>query len=248
MRLLAVTVRTFVIHHKHRTMSEAVRAMFSDIAPKYDITNSVLSLGIHHIWRRAAVRAAAARPGMAVLDCATGTGDLAIAFKRAVGREGRVLGTDFCADMLSFAPAKAASAELDVGFEIADVMNLPYADASFDVSSISFGIRNVDEPAIALSEMARVVKPGGRVVVLEFGQPKGIVGLTYRWYSKNVIPVIGGMLTGNRDAYAYLPETAAAFPCREDFLKIMMATGRYESASYRALTGGIAFLYTGIVR
>jgi len=229
-------------------MSEAVRAMFSDIAPKYDVTNSVLSLGIHHIWRRAAVRAAAVRPGMAVLDCATGTGDLAIAFKRAVGREGRVLGTDFCADMLSFAPAKAASAGLDVGFEVADVMNLPYADDTFDVASISFGIRNVDNPAVALSEMARVVQPGGRVVVLEFGQPKGIVGLTYRWYSKTIIPVIGGMLTGNRDAYAYLPETAAAFPCREDFLNIMMSTGRYATASYRALTGGIAFLYTGIVR
>lgn len=221
--------------------------MFTDIAPKYDITNTVLSLGIHHIWRRATVRASGARQGMRVLDCATGTGDLALAFKQTVGPTGRVVGTDFNADMLSFAPAKARDRSLDVEFEVADAMDLPYADATFDVASISFGIRNVDDPVRALSEMARVVVPGGRVVILEFGQPRGLVGLSYTFYSKYIIPVIGGMLTGNRKAYEYLPTTAAAFPCREAFLDMMRKTGRYADVSYRELTGGIAFLYVGTV-
>lgn len=229
-------------------MSDAVHAMFSDIAPRYDLTNSVLSMGIHHLWRRATVRASHARVGSHVLDCATGTGDLALAFKRTVGPAGRVLGTDFNADMLSFAPAKARGKGLDVQFEVADAMHLPYADASFDVASISFGIRNVDDPRTALAEMARVVRPGGRVVVLEFGQPRGIVGLSYRWYSQHVIPLIGGLLTGNRKAYEYLPTTAAAFPCREDFLNLMRSTGLLEDCQYQELTGGIAFLYSAVRR
>lgn len=229
-------------------MSDAVNTMFSNIAPNYDRTNSVLSLGVHHIWRSITVRESGAAPGMHVLDCATGTGDLALSFAQKVGKQGRVVGTDFNADMLSFAPAKSAKAGVDITWEVADAMALPYADASFDVASISFGIRNVDDPVVALSEMARVVKPGGRVVVLEFGQPHGILGTTYRLYSKHVIPVIGGLLTGHREAYEYLPSTAAAFPCRGAFLDLLRATGRYTDVRYRELTGGIAFLYVGVVR
>jgi demethylmenaquinone methyltransferase/2-methoxy-6-polyprenyl-1,4-benzoquinol methylase len=228
-------------------MSEAVRAMFSSIAPNYDRTNTALSLGVHHLWRSITVRESGAKPGDAVLDCATGTGDLAIAFKKTVG-SGRVVGTDFCADMLSFAPSKAKANGLDITFQVADAMDLPFDDAQFDIASISFGIRNVDDPQRCLAEMARVVRPGGRVVVLEFGQPRGIVGLSYRWYSRHVIPIVGKALTGNRDAYAYLPETAAAFPCREEFLGLMRATNRYSNVRYRSLTGGIAFVYVGVVR
>jgi len=229
-------------------MSQAVHAMFSDIAPRYDLTNSVLSLGIHHLWRKHTVKVSGAKSGSSVLDCATGTGDLALEFKRTVGPTGKVLGTDFNADMLSHAPAKATSKGLAVDFEVADAMHLPYADATFDVASISFGIRNVDDPKTALAEMARVVKPDGRIVVLEFGQPRGIMGLTYRFYSKNIIPLIGGLLTGNRKAYEYLPTTAAAFPCREQFTALMHSTGRLTDCSYEELTGGIAFLYSGVVR
>jgi demethylmenaquinone methyltransferase/2-methoxy-6-polyprenyl-1,4-benzoquinol methylase len=165
-----------------------------------------------------------------------------------VGAQGRVLGTDFNADMLSHAPAKAKGKGLDVTFEVADAMHLPYADATFDVASISFGIRNVDVPKTALAEMARVVKPGGRIVVLEFGQPRGIMGITYRFYSKHIIPLIGGLLTGNRKAYEYLPTTAAAFPCREQFTALMESTGRLTECTYEELTGGIAFLYSGVVK
>ena len=152
-------------------MSTEVRQMFSSIATRYDVTNEVMSLGIHRLWRRAAVRYSGAKPGDSVLDCATGTGDLALAFKRKVGTGGRVVGTDFCPEMLETAPQKASKAGLAVEFQVADAMALPFPDATFEVSSISFGIRNVDDPVKCLKEMARVVKPGGRVIVLVTEHP-----------------------------------------------------------------------------
>lgn len=228
-------------------MSETVHTMFSQIAPKYDRANTVLSFGIHHLWRRQVVKQSGAVRGYHVLDCATGTGDLALVFKKKVGPAGRVVGTDFNADMLSFAPQKAIEADLDVDFAVADVMDLPYADNEFDVASISFGIRNVDDPQKALAEMARVVKPGGSVVVLEFGQPRGFFGVTYRWYSTHVIPKIGGAITGHPEAYSYLPTTAAAFPSGEQFLDLMRATNAFSSVRCTMLTGGISCLYHGRV-
>ncbi len=192
------------------------------------------------------MRVSGATSGSSVLDCATGTGDLALTFKKAVGR-GRVVGTDFNADMLSYAPKKAEQRGLHVEFAVADAQNLPYKDGEFDIASIAFGIRNVDSPLQALSEMARVVRPGGKVVVLEFGQPTGLMGVSYRWYSKYVMPFIGGLLTGHREAYEYLPQTAAAFPCRDEFIGIMQQTGKLTNCAYEELTGGIAFLYSGTV-
>ena len=126
-------------------------------------------------------------------------------------------------------------------------MALPYPDASFDVSSISFGIRNVDDPVQCLREMARVVKPGGQVLVLEFGQPDGLWGAMYRLYSRAVMPAVGGLLTGNRAAYQYLPRTAAAFPAGERFLELMDRSAAFRERSARAFTGGITWLYRGIV-
>jgi demethylmenaquinone methyltransferase / 2-methoxy-6-polyprenyl-1,4-benzoquinol methylase len=229
-------------------MSDVVRTMFAEIAPKYDSANTALSLGIHHLWRRDVVRLSGAVSGMSVLDCATGTGDLAIAFKRAVGEEGSVLGTDFCAEMMETAPAKSRANGMDIRFEVADAMLLPYAADSFDIASISFGIRNVDSPVQALSEMARVVRPGGRVVVLEFGQPRGIVGAFYNMYSNHVIPFVGGILTGKREAYSYLNRTAAAFPCRDEFVALMEETSAFSEISYTPVTFGIAYIYVGIVK
>lgn len=221
--------------------------MFASIAGRYDVTNSVLSLGIHHIWRNKAVRVSGAKKGDHVLDCATGTGDLAITFKKKVGDSGYVKGTDFCQEMIDPAPAKASKKGLVIDFEVADAMNLPFADKEFDISSISFGIRNVDDPLICLREMARVVKPGGRVVVLEFGQPKGVMSWPYRFYSKYIIPFIGGLLTGNRDAYQYLPETSAAFPAGQHFLDLMQRSNSYASQQFYKLNGGIAYIYVGVV-
>lgn len=228
-------------------MSEQVHQMFSQIAPKYDATNDVLSLGVHRLWRRDAVTLSGVQPGDSVLDCATGTGDLALAFKRAVGPTGTVLGTDFNAEMLSFAPKKAAQAGLDVKFEVADAMRLPYESSRFNVASISFGIRNVDDPQACVAELARVVKPGGRVVVLEFGQPCGAFGFVFRQYARLIMPLLGQWLTGSRAAYEYLPRTMASFPAGERFVSMMNATGRYTKAEAHPLLWGLAYVYVGTV-
>jgi demethylmenaquinone methyltransferase/2-methoxy-6-polyprenyl-1,4-benzoquinol methylase len=229
-------------------MSAQVRAMFASIARRYDKGNQVLSLGLHHAWRRATVKASGAKPGDKVLDCATGTGDLAFAFQRAVGRQGRVLGTDFCAEMLEIARVKAEQEGLPTQFEEADTLRLPYADGAFDVASIAFGIRNVDEPGLGVSEMARVVRPGGTVAVLEFGQPGGVLfGPFYRFYSAHVIPRIGGWLTGKRQAYEYLHRTSSEFPSGPAFVALMENTERFSSVRGHRLMGGIAHVYVGTV-
>lgn len=228
-------------------MSTRVRQMFSQIAPRYDLANEVLSFGIHRLWRRAAVRLSGAAPGSSVLDCATGTGELAIAFKRAVGSSGRVVGTDFCAEMLAAAPAKARRAGHPVQFEVADATALPFAEGVFDIASIAFGIRNVDDPLACLRELARVTKPGGRVVVLEFGQPRGPFGALFRLYSRTAMPFIGGLLTGDRAAYEYLPRTAAAFPSGDRFLSLMSEADVFGETTATALTLGTAYVYLGTV-
>ncbi len=229
-------------------MSEKVKKMFADIADDYDRINTILSFGVHNAWRKKAVLESGAKPGDRVLDCATGTGDLAIEFKKTVGHEGYVLGTDFCKEMIEHAPAKADKEQLVVEFEVADAMNLPYEDNSFDISSIAFGIRNVDDPLICLKEMARVLKPGGKVVVLEFGQPKGLMKKPYQVYSRHVMPALGGWISGNREAYKYLPETSAAFPAGENFLGLMDESGAFSESKVVSLTGGIAFVYIGTVK
>jgi len=229
-------------------MSATVRTMFASIARSYDRANQVLSFGRHHAWRRAAVARSGAKEGDRVLDCATGTGDLAIEFRRAVGPSGDVVGSDFCEEMLARAPGKAARANLPVRFEVADVLALPYADASFDIAAIAFGIRNVDDPERGLRELARVVGPGGRVVVLEFGQPGGaLFGPLYRFYSHQVLPRVGGWLSGDREAYEYLDQTSSRFPAGDAFAALMRGTGLFGQVRVQSLTGGVAFVYVGDV-
>lgn len=229
--------------------AETIRNMFSTIARKYDRANTVMSFGIHHLWRKRMVRWSGAKAGDSVLDCATGTGDLAIEFKRAVGYEGHVIGTDFCAEMLQPAPEKARRAGLQIEFHTADVLQLPYSDHTFDISSIAFGIRNVSDPELGLSELARVVKPGGVVMVLEFGQPQiPILREFYQIYSENWLPRIGGWITGQKQAYEYLQRSSSRFPCRKDFVALMKRTGRFSTIEYRGLSGGIAYMYRGLVR
>ncbi|MDX1638897.1 MAG: bifunctional demethylmenaquinone methyltransferase/2-methoxy-6-polyprenyl-1,4-benzoquinol methylase UbiE [Balneolaceae bacterium] len=229
-------------------MSEKVRRMFADIADDYDRINSILSFGVHHAWRSETVQLSGATEGDRVLDCATGTGDLALAFKEKVGESGYVLGTDFCREMIERAPAKARAENLEVDFEVADAMDLPYDDDSFDISSIAFGIRNVDDPVTALKEMARVVQPGGNVVVLEFGQPKGLMKYPYELYSQYIMPAVGGFISGNREAYTYLPKTSARFPAGDRFLELMDEAESFSKTVYKKLTRGIAYIYVGTVQ
>jgi len=227
-------------------MSQTVQQMFAAIAPRYDLANDALSFGVHRSWRKRAVQLAEVKPGMQVLDCATGTGDLALAFKRAT-QDGEVIGTDFCAEMIAPAPAKAARAGLTVRFEVADVLALPYPDGRFDRASISFGIRNVDDPKRCLQQLARVTKKGGRVVVLEFGQPDGVYGALYRFHSRHVMPLLGQLLTGQRAAYEYLPRTAAQFPAGEKFLELMREAGCFTGVRGVPLWWGTAWVYLGEV-
>jgi demethylmenaquinone methyltransferase / 2-methoxy-6-polyprenyl-1,4-benzoquinol methylase len=219
-----------------------IRSMFAAIASRYDRTNTVLSAGIHHRWRRKAVRWSGLQSGDRVLDCATGTGDLAIAFHKAGAR---VTATDFVPEMIELARVK----NREITFEVADVTKLPYDDASFDVASISFGIRNVGEPRQGIAEMARVVRSGGRVLVLEFGQPRApLFRGFYRWYSRHVMPRVGGAITGDRDAYEYLERSSGRFPCGDDFLALMRESADFASIEYIPLTFGVAYLYRGTKR
>lgn len=210
--------------------------MFASIAPRYDRANTILSAGIHHRWRRRAVRRARVRKGDRVLDCATGTGDLAIAFQRAGAA---VVGVDFTPEMIALARAKAPA----ITFETADVMSLPYENESFDVASIAFGIRNVADPEKGIAEMARVVRPGGRVVVLEFGEPPAWFAL----YHKHILPRLGAAITGNRDAYDYLRSSTARFPSGEQFADLMRRGAAFDSIRVERLTFGIAWLYVARV-
>jgi demethylmenaquinone methyltransferase/2-methoxy-6-polyprenyl-1,4-benzoquinol methylase len=217
-----------------------IRSMFAAISKRYDRANTVLSGGVHHLWRRRAVKRAGVKPGDRVLDCATGTGDLAIAFRNAGAQ---VTGTDFVPEMIALARAKAG----DITFEVADVTKLPFEDNSFDVASISFGIRNVGEPRKGIAEMARVVRSGGRVLVLEFGQPRSrAFGTMYNWYSQHVLPRLGGAVTGEEAAYRYLQTSSEAFPCGEEFVQLMRESADFAAIDFVPLTFGIAYLYRGV--
>jgi len=228
-------------------MSEAVKKMFSRIANDYDRMNSILSLGIHHRWRKVAADKANLQDGMKILDCATGTGDLAIAFANRLNGQSEVIGMDFNEDMMAIAKQKAAKEGKKIKFETGDVMALNYPDNYFDLASISFGIRNVDNPKKGLSEMARVVKPGGKVLVLEFGQPDDWFKIPYNFYNK-FIPTIGKMIAKDKSAYTYLPNTTQRFPAGDKFVKIMQETDKFSDIYCKKLTHGVCYLYIGIVK
>ncbi len=231
-------------------MTTAIRDMFASIAPRYDRANAVLSLGIHASWRRRAVALLDPRPGERVLDVCCGTGDLAVLLERGVRPGGTVIGADFCAPMVALAREKRAARGVPaagLGLLVADALALPFPDASFDAATIAFGIRNVDDPLAALREIARLVRPGGRAVVLEFGQPEApLLAPAYRWYSRALLPALGALLTGRRDPYEYLRRSAAAFPSGERFLDLLRDAG-FRSPRAVPLAFGIAWAYRGEV-
>ena len=220
--------------------------MFASIARRYDLANDVLSFGVHRLWRRKLVRMAALRPDSRVLDLCTGTGDLAFALSRGLHTSGRVYGLDFVAGMIELASEKKRSTQISapVYFFRGDAMTLPFADRSFDAVTISFGIRNVDNVVECLREIERVLVPGGKALILEFGQPTiPLFREAYNLYSAHVMPLLGKLLTGNRAAYEYLPRTSKAFPAGESFLELMRAAN-FSSASASSLFGGVAYIYT----
>lgn len=228
--------------------AQTIQNMFTEIAGSYDQANSVLSLGIHHIWKQKIVNMTQLKEGDSVLDCATGTGDLALLYKKKVG-SGTVIGTDFCQGMLDEAPAKAEAQNLDVTFQWADVTDLPFEDNQFNASSISFGIRNVENRAKAFEELSRVTKPGGQVMILEFGQIKTpVIREAYNFYSHKVLPKIGGWISGKPAAYQYLNDSSQVFPCGQEFADEIMATGGYSQVDFKTLSFGVAYIYNCHVR
>ena len=225
---------------------ELVRGMFARIAGRYDLLNSLLSAGVDRRWRELTVRTAGDVSGRVVVDACCGTGDLALAF---AGAGARVVGVDFTEEMLRRAlPKSAAGAHATRGlFAHGDALHLPVRDDAADVASVAFGVRNLVDPEAGLGELVRVVRPGGRVLVLEFSPPpRGLVGGLYRWYFMRVLPWIGGLISGDREAYEYLPRTVSAWPEPDEFRAQMERAGLVD-CDWRSLTGGIASLHWGRV-
>jgi len=221
-----------------------VRRMFARIAPRYDLVNRVASLGLDGLWRRRAVEALGLGPGDWCLDVCCGTGDLSLA---VAGSGARVLGVDFCRPMLALAVGKtAAPAGRGVTVAEADAHRLPVATASMDGACVAFGVRNLADPGAGLREMARCVRPGGRVVVLEFSRPwRGPVRWLARWYCDHVVPWLGDRLTGQQE-YRYLPETMARWLAPEDLAHALRAAGLVD-VGWRRLSAGIVALHVGTV-
>lgn len=222
-----------------------IRRMFAGISRGYDRANRVLSAGFDQRWRRAAVRFAGAGPGHDVLDICAGTGDLSLAF---ADTGARVTGSDFCLEMLSLARRKCIGHHNPPTFLGADAERLPFPDDAFDITSVAFGIRNLEDPLRGLGEMCRVTRPGGRVVVLEFTRPKArLLAPLYGFYFRRVLPRLGSVLTGDRSgAYQYLHDSVMAFPEREQFVDLLLRAG-LAATKLRTLTCGIAAIYCSTV-
>jgi demethylmenaquinone methyltransferase / 2-methoxy-6-polyprenyl-1,4-benzoquinol methylase len=222
-------------------MSEPqVRAMFDRISGFYDVMNSVMTAGLHHRWRARAADLAALGPGDSALDVACGTGDLAIELARRVGAGGEVIGSDFSEEMLARARAKAPG----LAWEWGNALELPYASGRFDAATVGFGARNFSDLERGLAEMARVVKPGGRVVVLEITTPrKPPLSTFYRVWFDHVVPLIG-RLTGEQEAYTYLPSSVRRFPGPEGLAAAMQRAG-LSDIRWVLTAGGIIALHVG---
>ncbi len=218
--------------------------MFSRIAPTYDLLNTLLSFGLDDRWRRQAAGAAVAGGASRVLDVATGTGKLAFAVKRACpGCD--VVGVDFAEPMLERAEAARARLGLEVAFGVADGTDLPFEAASFDAVTIGYGLRNFPDPAGGLREFRRVLRPGGRLVVLEFPPPpSGPVGRLFSLYFERVLPFVGGLVSGRRSAYGYLPRSVKAFLGPERLADLMADAG-FVGVNYRLQTFGVSALHVG---
>ncbi len=219
-----------------------VRAMFDRIAGVYDRLNSVMTVGMHHRWRERAADFARVGPGSRVLDVATGTGDLAVELKRRVGAEGSVIGSDFSEGMLDLARVKAP----DIRFEWGNALELSYPDDSFDAATVGFGARNFSDLAKGISEMVRVVRPGGHVVVLEMTTPEHPpLSWFFRVWFDTIVPKLGGM-AGQGDAYTYLPNSVRRFPAARDLAALLAAVGLVD-VRYTITAGGIIALHHGRV-
>lgn len=217
--------------------------MFDNIAGVYDLMNSAMTAGLHHEWRQRAVERARVGPGSDALDICCGTGDLALELRRAIGPDGRVVGSDFSEPMLALARTKSGEQGLAVEFGWADALDLPYGDAGFDAVTVGFGARNLADLDQGLAEMARVLRPGGRLVILEITRPQRepLASFYSLWFDR-LVPLLGS-IAGDSDAYSYLPESVRSFPDPRSLAQKIDAAG-FSEIRWLLLAGGIIAIHS----
>jgi demethylmenaquinone methyltransferase/2-methoxy-6-polyprenyl-1,4-benzoquinol methylase len=226
--------------------ADMVRGVFDSVASRYDVMNDLMSAGLHRLWKRYTIDQAAIKPGNVVLDLAGGTGDLAQKFSRRVGKDGHVILADINAAMLQQGRSRLIDAGVSGNVTIAqvDAQSLPFADGSFDCITMAFGLRNVTDKDRALKSMFRVLKPGGKAMILEFSEPNKAIKPAYDLYSFKVLPTIGKLVAGDSDSYQYLAESIRMHPDQET-LKTMMEAAGFERCRFHNLAAGIVALHIG---
>ena len=222
-----------------------VRSVFDSVAPKYDVMNDLMSMGLHRAWKAYTVLVANVKEGQQVLDIAGGTGDLALAFAPKVGATGRVVHTDINEAMLREGRNRLLDAGVNLPTLVCDAEKLPFADDSFDVVTVAFGLRNMTHKDAALKEMNRVLKPGGKLLVLEFSKVAKPLEKLYDWYSFKVLPRIGKLVANDDASYQYLAESIRMHPSQEELKTLMRNTG-FGHVDYHNLSGGVVALHVGI--
>jgi demethylmenaquinone methyltransferase / 2-methoxy-6-polyprenyl-1,4-benzoquinol methylase len=227
------------------TKAQRVRGVFDSVASSYDVMNDVLSMGMHRAWKAYTVAVADVQPGMKVLDIAGGTGDLARAFARKAGADGRVVLTDINEAMLRVGRDRLLDEGLALPTAACDAEHLPFASGSFDLLSVAFGLRNMTHKEAALAEMCRVLRPGGRLLVLEFSKPAAALQKPYDWYSFTLMPMLGKLIAKDGDSYRYLAESIRMHPDQAT-LKAMMKTAGFGHVDVHNLAGGIVALHVGV--
>ncbi len=228
-----------------RDKAQRVRGVFDSVASKYDVMNDLMSMGLHRAWKAYTVLVADLHEGHRVLDIAGGTGDLARAFAKKVGKTGQVVHTDINEAMLRTGRDRLLDEGLSLPTLVCDAEKLPFADGSFDRVSVAFGLRNMTHKDVALAEMNRVLKPGGKLLVLEFSKVASSLEKVYDWYSFNILPKLGSMVAGDEASYRYLAESIRMHPGQEA-LKTLMKESGFGHVDYHNMTGGVVALHVGI--
>ncbi len=237
-------------HFGFNTVAESekagrVRGVFDSVASKYDVMNDLMSMGLHRVWKRYTFMVANAKAGMRVLDIAGGTGDLALGFAKDVGSTGQVVHTDINEAMLRTGRDRLLNAGVILPTTVCDAERLPFADAYFDIVSVAFGLRNMTHKDVALKEMLRVLKPGGKLLVLEFSKVAPPLQKMYDWYSFKVLPKLGSLVAGDAASYQYLAESIRMHPDQETLRELMQSAG-FAHVDVHNLSAGVVALHVGI--
>jgi demethylmenaquinone methyltransferase/2-methoxy-6-polyprenyl-1,4-benzoquinol methylase len=237
-------------HFGFKTVDEAekarhVRGVFDSVASKYDIMNDLMSMGLHRAWKAYTLMVANLKEGDRALDIAGGTGDLAMAFAKKVGKTGQVVHTDINEAMLRTGRNRLIDAGIVLPTVVCDAEKLPFPDAHFDLVSVAFGLRNMTHKDVALREMQRVLKPGGKLLVLEFSKVAPPLEKAYDWYSFKILPKLGQLVAGDEGSYRYLAESIRMHPGQEE-LKTLMHKSGFGHVDFHNMTGGVVALHVGI--